>query len=198
MSSPYRLLMIASLLALSQPVAASNPPAADPGFAWSGRLLDGHAATDERPPTRGSSDDCLTGLTASLTTVLDADPDLQGYCFGEDVVNGWLAASYEPIELRYNSFGSDGLPCSTNIFVGSTPIGTINFPPGYLGSNLAMIFRGDTYCTSISEQDIVFTPVPEPSAVGLTIGGAALGFCRGRRPFRSVWRRRRDGVCAAA
>lgn len=85
---------------------------------------------------------------------MNADPDLPEICFGEDVVNGISLASYDPMEIRYEPLGSDGLPLSTDLFINEVGVATLNFPPAYVGQPFAVVYMGDLYCFTLTEQDV--------------------------------------------
>ena len=102
-----------------------------------------------------SSGDCSSGFGVSLLTVLDANPDLEGYYYAEDAANGWIAATFEAVEFRYSSLGSDGLPFSVNVSVGSESVGTVVVPPGYVGQGFAVVFRGVVYCGVVDSSGVV-------------------------------------------
>lgn len=121
-----------------------------------------------------STADCLTGLTASMVTVLDANPELPGLCYGEDAVNGWLAVSGEPLEFRFEELGFDGLPLLSNIYLDNTAMATIIYPPAYASRPFAVIYDSRVYCGTIVEDDIYMTAVPEPSAGVLLVAGMGL------------------------
>jgi hypothetical protein len=93
-------------------------------------------------------------MDSSLASVLNANPDLPDLCYGEDATNGIVVASYDPIELRYDALGSDGLPLSTDLFINNTPVSTLNFPPAYVGKIFAVIHMGDLYCFTLTDQDV--------------------------------------------
>lgn len=165
---------LALTIAIQSADASLLPPAESSSASLAGSLTT-NVGPDPLRTATNSSDNCLTGLAGSLVTVLDAEPDLAGYCYGEDAVNGWIGVSFEPIELRYDTLGSDDLPSSTDIFVGTVGVATIVFPPAYVGTHFGMIYRGHVYCGTVTEEDIYFTAVPEPSTVGLAMGVVALG-----------------------
>ena len=121
-----------------------------------------------------STTNCLTGLTASMVTVLDANPELPGLCYGEDAVNGWLAVSGEPLEFRFEELGFDGLPLSSNIYLDNVAMATIIYPPAYASRPFAVIYDSRVYCGTIVEDDIYLVAVPEPSAGVLLVAGMAL------------------------
>ena len=102
-----------------------------------------------------SSGDCSSGFGVSLATVLDANPELEGYYYAEDAENGWIGATFESVEFRYEALGSDGLPISVNVWVGSEAVGTIVIPPGYEGGGFAVVFRGVVYCGVLDEAGVV-------------------------------------------
>lgn len=87
--------------------------------------------------------------------VLDASEDLPGYYYAEDVVNGWTVVTFESCEFRYEELGNNGLPEIANVFVGSEVVGSIVFPPDYLGRDFALVFRGVLYCGVLYDGDIV-------------------------------------------
>lgn len=89
-----------------------------------------------------------------VSSVLDSNVELPGICYGEDALNGISIASYDPVDLKYDGMGSNGLPMTTDIFIGGTAVATVNFAPEYIGEPFAITHEGQTHCFLLQEQDI--------------------------------------------
>ena len=101
-----------------------------------------------------SSSDSYAHLDASLVTVLDSNPELPGLYYGEDSVNGWVIVSGEGLEFRYEALGFDGLPLSSNVYLGGEALATIIYPPSYLGNEFCVVRSGVFYCGVVVEGDV--------------------------------------------
>lgn len=141
--------------------------------------------------------DCLTGLTESMVLVLDANPELPGYYYGEEPINGWIAVSDRALEFRFEALGIEGLPLSGNVYLDNTPGASIVFPPAYEFRPFAVLYQSRVYCGTILEGDMFLTAVPEPSiSISLLAGMASLGLYRMHRVRqRNVSQRLSSGVC---
>lgn len=101
-----------------------------------------------------SSSNCSSSMDSSLVSVLDSNPDLPNLYYGEDATNGIIIVSNSPVELRYKALGSNGLPVSTNIFIGGEPVATVDFSPSYAETQFAIVHMGELYCFTLTEQDL--------------------------------------------
>jgi hypothetical protein len=101
-----------------------------------------------------SSSDCSFGLESSLVAVLDSNPDLDGFYYGEDEYGGLAIVSPYPVEIRYENLGLGGLPRSANIFVDGQAVATINFQPAHIGTLFALVYDGRVRCGIITQEDI--------------------------------------------
>ena len=91
----------------------------------------------------------------SITSVLDANPDMLGYYYAEDSVNQFVVATFEETEFRYESLGTVAeLPVSSNVKLGGEIIGTIFYLPNYIGSIIAVATGGAVRCGTIEEGEI--------------------------------------------
>jgi hypothetical protein len=88
----------------------------------------------------------------SITSVLDANPDLVGHYYAEDTANQFVVATFQETEFRYESLGTVvELPMSSNVIFEGSIIGTIFFLPNYLGSIVAVKLGGSLLCGVITE-----------------------------------------------
>lgn len=130
--------------------------------------------------------DCLTGLDASLVTVLGAFPDDPSLYYGENAVNGWVALGDRALEFRFEALGYGGLPLSANIYLDFTPVATVVYPPAYETRPFAVLYESRVYCGTVFNGDIRMTAVPEPGVgISLLVGIGAVALLGMRQSRRS-------------
>jgi hypothetical protein len=116
-------------------------------------------------------------LPVSVVGVLDSFPDLPGVYYGEDESRQIVVAAFEPVEFLFEDLGVEAsLPVSSNVHVGDEVVGTIFFLPNYVGSRVALVWRGVVYCGFVAEGGIYFDDYDgsSSSSVSLSPPGAPL------------------------
>jgi hypothetical protein len=131
----------------------SSSSSGEEGSGGDGGAVDGSSSSES---SSSSGLDVFEDLPVSVIAVLDSNPELPGFYYGEDVLNGLAVVSDKLVEFRFEALGSGDLPLSANFYLGSVPLATINYPPRYLGSRVCLIYLGVTYCGVIVDGDIVF------------------------------------------
>jgi hypothetical protein len=90
----------------------------------------------------------------SILTVLDSNPELSGFYYGEDAANGLVCVSGESLEFRFEALGSEDLPYAANVSIGGVVVASITYPPVYEGRDVCVVRGGVWYCGLISESGV--------------------------------------------
>jgi len=130
------------------------PKCAPPSSSSSSVVASSSSSSSPVEDSSSSSEDCSAGLPLSLKTVLDAEPELAGFWYGEDEANGFVALSVEELEFRYGIYNSYGLPFGANLMIDGTSVATVMFAPAYINTPFAVVYRGVVYCGLLLDEQI--------------------------------------------